>query len=230
MLVDSLDFNGRLADAARAMSGSRDSADTLQQIAEAAVALIEPCDVAGVCVLRSGEDSMCAHTHADLEPLDDLQRELNEGPSVGLTTTDVVHVPDLTDHSPWSAWGPAAADRAGTRSYLGYRLFTDASSIGTLNLYSYEPDAFSAQDRLDAMVMAAHAAVALRSTVRHEQMHTALSSRQLIGEATGILRARFDLTSEQAFNVLKRISSHHNVKLFAVAEHVVETGGLPPEA
>ncbi|CAM3799691.1 GAF and ANTAR domain-containing protein [Nocardioides zeicaulis] len=229
--MDSLDFNGRLADAARAMSGSRDSGETLQQIAEAAVDLIGPCDIAGVCVLRDGEHDSCAHTHSHLQPLDDLQRELGEGPSVStLTTRDVIYVPDLTDRDPWPAWGPAAAERSGMRSYLGYRLFTDTSSVGTLNLYASGPDAFSAQDRLDAMVLAAHAAVALSSTVRHEQMHTALSSRQLIGEATGILRARFDLTSEQAFNVLKRISSHHNVKLFSVAEHVVSTGSLPPEA
>lgn len=229
--MDSLDFNGRLADAARAMSGSRDSTDTLQQIAETAVTLIGSCDIAGVCVLRDGEHDWCAHTHSHLQRLDDLQRELGEGPSVGeLHTMDVISVPDLTDHEPWPAWGPAAVERAGMRSYLGYRLFTDTSSIGTLNLYAAEPGAFSDQDRLDAMVMAAHAAVALSATLRHEQMHTALSTRQLIGEATGILRARFDLTSEQAFSVLKRISSHHNVKLFAVAEHVVETGALPPEA
>ncbi len=228
--MDSLDFNGRLADAARAMSGSRDSADTLQQIAEAAVGLIASCEIAGVCVLRNGNDDSCAHSHSELQQLDDLQREIGEGPSVGeLNTMDVIYVPDLTDPVPWPAWGPVVVERTGMRSYLGYRLFTDASSVGTLNLYAPEPDAFSAQDRLDAMVMATHAAVALQSTVLHEQMHTAMTSRQLIGEATGILRARFDLTSEQAFGVLKRVSSQQNVKLFTIAEHVVETGALPAE-
>jgi AmiR/NasT family two-component response regulator len=61
-------------------------------------------------------------------------------------------------------------------------------------------------------------------------MHTALGSRQLIGEATGILRERFALTSEQAFAVLKRLSSQQNIKLFAVAQHVVDTGTLPGTA
>lgn len=210
------------------MAGSQDSVDTLQRIAETAVGLIASCEVAGVCVLRHGAHDSCAHTHSVVQDLDDLQRELGEGPSVStLHTRDVVYVPDLTELDPWPSWGPAVVERAGMRSYLGYRLFTDAASIGTLNLYCAEPDAFSEQDRLDAMVLAAHAAVALSSTVRHEQMHTAMTSRQLIGEATGILRARFDLTSEQAFGVLKRISSQHNVKLFSIAEHVVETGALP---
>ena len=61
-------------------------------------------------------------------------------------------------------------------------------------------------------------------------MHTALGSRQLIGEATGILRERFALTSDQSFAVLKRLSSQQNIKLFAVAQHIVDTGTLPGPA
>jgi molybdopterin-biosynthesis enzyme MoeA-like protein len=36
------------------------------------------------------------------------------------------------------------------------------------------------------------------------------------------------LTSEQAFAVLKRLSSQLNTKRFAVAQHVVDTGTLGP--
>ncbi len=121
-------------------------------------------------------------------------------------------------------------DRTGVRAYLGFRLFVEDDSIGMLNLYAYEPDAFDHEDKLDGLVAAAHASVALSATVRHDQMHTALTSRQLIGEATGILRERFALTSDQAFAVLKRLSSQQNIKLFAVAQQVVETGTLPGSA
>lgn len=229
--MDRHEFGRRLAEAARAMSGSRHPADTLEHIATMAVDLIGPCAVAGVCVLRPGRNDTCAHTHASVQVMDDLQHDLAEGPAMdGPTTADVVSVGDLTKDAPWPRWAEEVVARTGVRAYLGFRLFVEDDSIGMLNLYAYEPHAFDHEDQLDGLVAAAHASVALSATVRHDQMHTALTSRQLIGEATGILRERFALTSDQAFAVLKRLSSQQNIKLFAVAQHVVDTGTLPSSA
>ncbi|MBD3925632.1 GAF and ANTAR domain-containing protein [Nocardioides cavernae] len=229
--MDRHEFGRRLAEAARGMSEARHPADTLQRIATMAVELIDACDVAGVCVLRSGRNDTCAHTHASLQVMDDLQHDLAEGPAMGgPPIADVVSVGDLSTDAPWPRWGSEVVDRTGVRAYLGFRLFVEGDSIGMLNLYAYEPDAFDHEDKLDGLVAAAHASVALSATVRHDQMHTALTSRQLIGEATGILRERFALTSDQAFAVLKRLSSEQNIKLFAVAQQVVETGTLPGSA
>ncbi|SED13594.1 ANTAR domain-containing protein [Nocardioides exalbidus] len=227
-MSDRGNFAERVAEASRKLTGRSGKDDTLLGIAEAAVELVSGCDVAAVCVLRHGRHDTCAHTDSSVQQLDDLQRELGEGPSITeLNSMDVIYVPDLMAPLPWPNWGKKVAGEAGIRSYLGFRLFTDADSIGTLNLYAYEIDAFSYQDRLDGMVVAAHSAVALDSSVEKEQLHTALTSRQLIGEATGMLRVQYSLTTEQAFGVLKRISSEQNIKLFSVAEQVVETGSLP---
>jgi AmiR/NasT family two-component response regulator len=49
----------------------------------------------------------------------------------------------------------------------------------------------------------------------------------MIGEATGIIRERFGLTTDQAFGVLRRMSQQHNVKLHQVAQTLVDTGRLP---
>lgn len=229
--MDRNEFGRRLAEAARAMSGTRHPADTLERIAAMAVDLIDSCDVAGVCVLRPGRNDTCAHTHASVQVMDDLQHDLAEGPGMdGPSTADVVSVGDLTRDAPWPRWANEVVGRTGVRAYLGFRLFVEDDSIGMLNLYAYEPHAFDHEDQLDGLVAAAHASVALSATVRHDQMHTALTSRQLIGEATGILRERFALTSDQAFAVLKRLSSQQNIKLFAVAQHVVDTGTLPSSA
>ena len=231
MTMDRQEFGSRLAEAARAMSGTRHAADTLERIAAMAVDLIGPCDIAGVCVLRPGRNDTCAHSHASVQVMDDLQHDLAEGPAMdGPATADVISIGDLTTDAPWPRWATEVAARTGVRAYLGFRLFVDEDSIGMLNLYAYEPHAFDHDDQLDGLVAAAHASVALSATVQHDQMHTAMTSRQLIGEATGILRERFALTSDQAFAVLKRLSSQQNIKLFAVAEHVVETGTLPTSA
>lgn len=96
-----------------------------------------------------------------------------------------------------------------------------------MNLYAQRPDAFDADDLADGLVIAAQAALTMAATMELTQLQQAMRSRQLIGEATGMLRERFDLSSDRAFDVLKRLSSQHNVKLFTVAQHVVETGTLP---
>ncbi len=49
----------------------------------------------------------------------------------------------------------------------------------------------------------------------------------MIGEAIGIVRERFGLTSDQAFDALRRVSSQHNVKLNQLAWQIVETGTWP---
>jgi GAF domain-containing protein len=229
--MDRHEFGRRLAEAAREMSHARHPADTLQRIATMAVELVDACDVAGVCVLRPRRDDTCAHSHTSLQVMDDLQHDLAEGPSMGgPSTADVISVGDLSRDAPWPQWGSRVVERTGVRAYLGFRLFVEDDSIGMLNLYAYEPDAFDDDDKLDGLVAAAHASVALSATVRRDQMHTAMTSRQLIGEATGILRERFALTSDQAFAVLKRVSSQQNIKLFTVAQQVVETGTLPGSA
>ena len=54
-------------------------------------------------------------------------------------------------------------------------------------------------------------------------------SRHQIGIAQGILMATYGLTVDQAFDVLRRYSSHRNIKLREVAEQVVRAVGMPDE-
>ena len=55
----------------------------------------------------------------------------------------------------------------------------------------------------------------------------ALRTRELIGQAQGILMERERITADQAFDVLRRASQHMNIKLREVAETLVETGESP---
>jgi AmiR/NasT family two-component response regulator len=54
-----------------------------------------------------------------------------------------------------------------------------------------------------------------------DDLHTALETRHTIGLAQGLLMARYDLTSEQAFDYLRRSSQDGNVKLRRLADRVV---------
>lgn len=59
-----------------------------------------------------------------------------------------------------------------------------------------------------------------------DNLNRALRSNREIGSAMGILMARHQLTSNQAFDLLRRISQRTHRKLIAIAAEVVETGAL----
>jgi ANTAR domain len=59
------------------------------------------------------------------------------------------------------------------------------------------------------------------------QLHTALDSRDVIGQAKGILMERYRLTPDAAFALLARASQDTNVKLREVAADLCRTGTLP---
>jgi AmiR/NasT family two-component response regulator len=59
------------------------------------------------------------------------------------------------------------------------------------------------------------------------QLHAALESREVIGQAKGILMERYRLTPDGAFELLARASQDTNVKLREVAAELCRTGALP---
>lgn len=77
------------------------------------------------------------------------------------------------------------------------------------------------------LVFASHAAIALAGAQQEQRLRTALDSRELIGQAQGILMERHKLTGAQAFTALTRVSSHTNRKLVEIAEELVSTGEMP---
>jgi AmiR/NasT family two-component response regulator len=62
---------------------------------------------------------------------------------------------------------------------------------------------------------------------RSEHFEQALASREMIGQAQGILMERERISAEQAFDVLRRASQHLNLKLRDVAQRLVDTGERP---
>ncbi len=84
-----------------------------------------------------------------------------------------------------------------------------------------------AETRGEGLAFAAQAAVALRSAQTEQHLRTAMTTRNLIGMAQGILMERLRITPDQAFGVLSRLSQERNEKLREVARRLVETGEIP---
>ena len=57
-------------------------------------------------------------------------------------------------------------------------------------------------------------------------LQAAMRSRELIGQACGVLMSRYRLTEEQVMDALRLVSQHRNVKLRELSAEVTESGTL----
>jgi AmiR/NasT family two-component response regulator len=74
-------------------------------------------------------------------------------------------------------------------------------------------------------VLAAHAASAILASRDGDQLHSALSTRDRIGQAKGIIMERFQIDDVRAFAMLRQVSQDTNTKLIDVAQRVIDTRG-----
>jgi ANTAR domain/GAF domain len=206
---------------------------TLREIVAQAEATVDGCDHAGVLVVADdGTAGTVAATSPLVAEIDALQIDAGEGPCLEASTRGVTtYAEDLVDDVRWPAFRDAAV-AAGIRSVLAFSLSADR--LSALNLYAQLPAAFGATDRAKGQLLATLARLALDSAEDRAtgealtgHLHEALRTRELIGQAQGILMERERITADQAFDVLRRASQHLNVKLHTVAEALVETGESP---
>jgi hypothetical protein len=104
---------------------------------------------------------------------------------------------------------------------------------GSLNIYGLTPDAFDEDAVEIGAILAAHASLAARAVGERasleqldRHLEEALLSRDVIGQAKGILMERLKTTPEKAFEILKDSSQRLNLKLREVARNVAETGEM----
>ena len=194
---------------------------TLRRTTEAAVAVLPEVDHASITVKHAdGRLETVAPTSDILIGLDAAQYELREGPCYD-AAVDVAHrtAPDLANDERYRSYGPVAV-AAGIRAQAGIRLFeTPQDAQGALNLYSQSLGAF--QDVQLAELFRHQAATAIRYANEVEDLREAMLTRQVIGQAVGIIMERYELPDARAFAFLTRLSNEQNVKLRLIAQELV---------
>ena len=213
---------------ARALLGEPSVDQTLQRIVDTAVTTIPGCDHAGISLVERRRVSTAAASDEVPETVDSIQYEADSGPLLdAIHEQEVLLVDDLVDETRWVEFSQRAVDATGVRSVLSLRLFAERDTMGALNLYSRSPNAFDEEAQAIGVVFAAHAAVALSSSRREANLERALESRDVIGQAKGILIAQRQMTADEAFEALRHAARNLNLKLRDVADRVVYTGELP---
>jgi len=209
----------------------QEESTTFERVARRAVEVVPACDHAGITMReRRHRTTTVASTSPLAEACDRLQYELDEGPCIEAVWNDDSYLASDLAHDPrWPHWGAEAAAR-GIKSVFAIRLTTPEETIGALNLYAERTHAFSPDDVDLGLIFASHAADAMNAARLFTGLRTAVRTRHSIGVAQGILMQRYNISVEQAFEVLRRYSSHANIKIRELADLIVEEGRLPDVA
>lgn len=201
---------------------------TLQSVAELSAATIPGCDSAGITLRVDGRHTTAAASDAYALAIDKIQYEANEGPCVtALERSEFIQIDAVSEETRWPDFCERAAGQ-GFRSSLSFPLKNNGTS-GALNVYAKTERAFSETAIAVGQLIASQAAAALQNArlflaARHlsDELQEALKSRDVIGQAKGILIEREKVTDSDAFQMLKTISQSTNVKLRDVAQRLVE--------
>ncbi len=201
---------------------------TLQAITTNAVRVVphaEECSISYV-IGRSRIEPRASTSDLPRE-VDALQGRIGQGPCMDAVWEQrVVRVDDLSVEDRWPLFVEQAA-ALGVGSMMCFQLFVTGDRLGAFNMYSRTAGAFGTDSEEIGEMLAAHAAVALAGAEHEQNLRAGMSSRDVIGQAKGILMERYKLTADQAFGVLTRVSQELNRKLVDIAGELTDTGTVP---
>lgn len=218
-------FAAALADLALTVSVG--GADPLTVITEGAVDLIPGTEFAAV-VAPAGPGRLEARAVSGPVPPEviALQNRATVGPCIeAANQTNIVRISDLRTECRWPEFVAPAAEM-GVGSMLCLPLTVQDRVYGSLSLAACVPHAFDAESESMAAIFATHATIALAGDEWRRNMTAALSSRDVIGQAKGILMERYRLTPDAAFALLVKASQKTHTKLRVVCEELCQTGVL----
>ncbi|MEX5272047.1 GAF and ANTAR domain-containing protein [Kocuria sabuli] len=211
------------------------AAEAVSQLVEVAQQLIPLAAGAGISLVD--EDGVCttvAATDAVVAQADALQYELGEGPCLrAWDTVSVQYVPDTTTDPRWPEWGRTVA-RAGIRSALSVPLVVQGQEIGAIQVYAAEPHAFTDHEEYLLSLLAGPAAALLGDARTRRQpprlddtVQEAVTDRDRIERAVGVLMERRQLTESTARTSLLDTSRAQRETLAQTADHVLDDTDPP---
>jgi GAF domain-containing protein len=216
------------AEIARRLAEEEDLDGLLQRAVDLGQAYLDGCDgVSVMLILKGGRVSTPAFSAALAEAGDRAQHEAQDGPCLeAIREHHTVIIDDLGSEERWPGFSELAL-ALGVRSMVSTRLFIREDTMGSLNFYSLAPHTFGQEALMYGQVFSSHVAVALKAAITESGLASALETRDIIGQAKGVVMAREALGADAAFEVLRQRSQELNVPLRSLAEDVARTGAVP---
>jgi transcriptional regulator with GAF, ATPase, and Fis domain len=203
-----------------------DATATLQELTDNGVLQVAGSQYAGITLAERGGNAVTnvVATHRYAKDLDAVQGQYGEGPCLAAAWEhQMILVADLRADERWPRYRREVLERTPIRSILSFELFVDGTTTAALSFYADQPHAFT-EDSLElGRVFATHTALAWSMMRRRDQSRSALASRDIIGQAKGIIMERFNLDAVEAFELLTRLSQQSNTKVIDLAAKLIDS-------
>lgn len=207
-----------------------DVVDFLHTLARRSTELLD-ASAAGIMLAdQHGDLQVMASSSEEARLLELFELQRNEGPCLDCFRSgrQVARADLPAMRESWPAF-TERLEQLGFNSAqaLPMRLRTD--TIGVLNLFRAKPGPLTESDLWIGQAMAHVATVSLiqeraiaARELLAEQLQTALNSRVLLEQATGVLAERAGLSMDQAFQTMRRYARSHNTRLREVAAQIID--------
>ncbi len=226
---------GALARLAAVVEGGATVTETLEAILDLATGVFPDADAVSITLVVDGRLEPAVATASWAGELDARQVRAGAGPVVdAIRTATVAESAHLAGDDRWRFDGGIGPD--GARGVVSAPISVGDESSGALTIYTAPGRRLDDRAGLVAVMLAAQASVAVGwSLARHtfqaqtEAWERALASRDLIGQAKGILMAQRGISADEAFELMRTTSQRQNVKVRDIADHVATHQQLPGE-
>jgi GAF domain-containing protein len=183
---------------------------------------------AGVTLIDAKSRTSAAATGEDVRWADARQYELDEGPCLDAwRAQEVVVMHDIATESRWPQW-TAAVSEMSLRSCVSSPLSARGQVLGAIKVYSDVSGAFDEHAEHLVSLFAAQAAILVANKqaldgalAMTESLRDALRSRDVIGQAKGVVMAQQHVDEEEAFAILVQASQRSNVKVREISRRIV---------
>jgi len=227
----------QLAELTRILLDATSVSQAMQHVVAAATVVVPHARLVSITLRDPGGRYFTPVEIPDIAAdLDDVQYRTGSGPCLDAAAPGGPAYSLDQDLARSPAWPQFAA--VATAHGLGAVLSTallpssrPAGLTGALNIYA-DRGGITPTDRHRALLLATHASLALEharvaelAELERTHLRRAIESRDVIGQAKGILMARQGLSADAAFGLLRRTSQELNVKLTEIAAALVDNRG-----
>ena len=226
---DLADLRSSLSSLSNLATGQLSLEEMLTHVATFAVRAIPGANGAGLTLLEDGRADTIVATDPFVTEVDAIQYGLGEGPCISAAAERrTMRSGSLGSEHRWPTFGPHV-DRLGVHSVLSLPLLTPDGVFGAMNVYAHARDVFDEHAAEIGEIFAVPAAIAVQNAQVLDRarrlaaiLQAALSTRQVVDQALGVLRSSNGWTAPQAFEHLRSISRARRAEIADVAQELID--------
>jgi transcriptional regulator with GAF, ATPase, and Fis domain len=212
-----------IAELASALAKGAGIEEVLTKLTLASLALVPSADYAKISTIDNCGLFSVAATSKLTTSLDSAQQAARQGPCLeAISVRKIIRCDDLATDARWPRFARHATT-VGVHSVLSCPIDIPGDTGATLSLFGVRAEAFGAQSETVGAMLANHAAIVLVHDKHKRQFRAALATRDIIGQAKGIVMARFGVDATRAFGMLAAISRDTNTPVRELAARLANS-------